>query len=141
MAAKKRVAKKKPVARTTARPKADFDAVHARLLAILKKYERKPLASKESYAGGYCLIGPPNEASKGRDVWFAGLKIGKAYVSYHLMTVYMFPDLLKGLSPALKKRMQGKSCFNFTAVDEALFKELAQLTAAGYERFRREGLL
>jgi hypothetical protein len=32
------------------------------------------------------------------------------------------------MSPALKKRMQGKACFNFTAVDEALFKELAALT-------------
>ena len=29
--------------------------------------------------------------------------------------------------------MQGKSCFNFTRVDEALFAELADLTRRGYD--------
>jgi len=57
------------------------------------------------------------------------------------MPVYAFPDLLDGISPELKKRMQGKSCFNFTHVDEKLFKELEVLTEQGYERFKREGLI
>ena len=52
-----------------------------------------------------------------------------------------FPDLLDGLSPELKKRMQGKSCFNFKAVDKALFKELGALTRQGYQRFKKEGLV
>ena len=30
--------------------------------------------------------------------------------------------------------MQGKSCFNFTRVDEDLLAELTSLTARGYER-------
>jgi hypothetical protein len=51
--------------------------------------------------------------------------------AFHLFPVYVFPDLLTGISPELKKRMHGKSCFNFTKVDEALFAELARLTAAG----------
>ena len=29
--------------------------------------------------------------------------------------------------------MQGKSCFNFTKVDEPLFAELANVTRAGFE--------
>jgi hypothetical protein len=41
----------------------------------------------------------------------------------------------KSLTPALRKRMQGKACFNFTTVDEELFEELRQLTAAGAEGF------
>ena len=32
--------------------------------------------------------------------------------------------------------MQGKSCFNFTTVDEALFAELADLAARGIPGFR-----
>ena len=40
------------------------------------------------------------------------------------------------MSPALKQRMQGKACFNFTSVDEALFTELAALTERGYKRFK-----
>jgi hypothetical protein len=50
----------------------------------------------------------------------------------------MYPDLLKGISPALKKHMQGKSCFNFKKVEARLFAELAQLTKRGFERFVRE---
>jgi len=56
------------------------------------------------------------------------------------MPVYIFPDLLKNISPALKKRMQGKSCFNFTKIDEALIAELDDLTKRGIERSRAEGL-
>jgi hypothetical protein len=54
------------------------------------------------------------------------------------MSVYASPALLKGMSPELKKRMQGKSCFNFKEVDEKLFKELAQLTKAGAAKFSDE---
>ena len=56
------------------------------------------------------------------------------------MPVYIFPDLLEGLSDGLKKRMQGKSCFNFTTLDKALVAELAQLTTTGIERFRQTQL-
>ena len=42
------------------------------------------------------------------------------------------------MSPELKKRMQGKSCFNFKEVDENLFKELATLTKAGAAKFNDE---
>lgn len=52
------------------------------------------------------------------------------------MPVYAMPALLDGLSPELGRRRQGKSCFNFTRVDETLFDELASLTAIGIERFR-----
>ena len=37
--------------------------------------------------------------------------------------------------------MQGKSCFNFTRVDEALFEELDGLTARGIAGFRERGYL
>ena len=32
--------------------------------------------------------------------------------------------------------MQGKSCFNFKAADQALFDAFEQLTAAGYQRYK-----
>jgi len=41
----------------------------------------------------------------------------------------------------LKKRMQGKSCFNFKTVDDKLFRELARLTDKGYRRFKKEKLI
>jgi hypothetical protein len=91
--------------------------------------------------GDYVLIGLPTPRSQGKEVWFGGVQIKKNYVSYHLMPVYAFPELLGGLSPELKKRMQGKSCFNFKTVDKALFKELGTLTQKGYQRFKKEGLV
>ncbi|HSQ25437.1 MAG TPA: hypothetical protein VLN44_13520, partial [Pyrinomonadaceae bacterium] len=59
----------------------------------------------------------------------------KNYVSFYLMSVYASPDLLKTMSPELKRRMQGKSCFNFKEVDRKLFGELKTLTKAGAARF------
>jgi hypothetical protein len=48
----------------------------------------------------------------------------------------LVPDLLKNISPELRRRMQGKSCFNFTRVDEPLLRELADLTDRGIIRYR-----
>src|SRR6266850_1919119 len=72
---------------------------------------------------------------KGKPVLFGAVRLGKNYVSYYLMPVYMNPALQKRISPELKKRMQGKSCFNFTEIDPVLFRELAALTRAGFAGF------
>jgi hypothetical protein len=63
--------------------------------------------------------------------YVAGTRVGKRYVSVYLMPVYASPELAASISPALRARMQGKSCFNFTRVDDALFAELGELAARG----------
>jgi hypothetical protein len=78
---------------------------------------------------------------KGKPLFFGSVISGKAYVSFHLMPLYWDESLRGKVSPALKARMQGKSCFNFTAADPALFRELAKLTAAGLALYRRKNLL
>ena len=83
----------------------------------------------------------PKPDSNGKTVFFGAVQSRKSYVSYHLMPVYMYPDLLDGISPELKKRMQGKSCFNFKKIDEAVFEELDTLTKSALERFQSEGHL
>ena len=60
--------------------------------------------------------------------FFGAVQTKKSYVSYHLMPVYEYPGLLTATSDALRKKMQGKSCFNFTAEDPRLFSELDTLT-------------
>lgn len=72
-------------------------------------------------------------------LWFGGVQVRKRYISYHLMPVYVNPALLDGISPDLKKRMHGKSCFNFTSSDTALLSELAALTEAGFQDYREKG--
>jgi hypothetical protein len=117
-------------------PQSDFRLVFERLKDILEPYGSK-LSVKVDGADSYYLDGPYSEKWK-KELFFAATQVKKNYVSFYLMPVYMYPDLLKGISPELKKHMQGKSCFNFKSVDEALFRELAQLTRKGYEKFMQE---
>jgi len=76
-----------------------------------------------------------------RPLCFGGVRLGKAYVSYYLMGIYACPEMLAAMSPELKRRMQGKSCFNFKEIDPALFSELKQLTKATATRFRDEKVI
>jgi hypothetical protein len=119
--------------------KDDFAIVFSKLKSILQKYESR-LTVKTNTASSYYLDAAFSEKFK-REIFFGSVQIKKNYVSYYLMPVYMFPALLQGISPNLKKRMQGKSCFNFAAADEELFRELAQLTKKGFDRFKQEKLL
>lgn len=78
---------------------------------------------------------------KGKPLFFGAVISGRANVSFHLMPLYWDGSLTKKLSADLKKRMQGKSCFNFTAPDARLFRELAKVTAGGFALYRRKNLL
>ena len=109
---------------------ARFEAVYRRLRAILEPYASKMYVSADD-ATNYGLDLAP-ESARIPATWFGAVRRGKSYVSYYLMPVYGQPSLLDDASPELRNRMQGKSCFNFTREDEALFDELAELTRRGY---------
>ena len=112
--------------------------VFARLREILVAYQdRLPVLADRP--DSYELGMPPTPIGK-PGVFVAAARDGKAYASFHLMPVYAFPDLLSTVSPELRKRMQGKSCFNFSRVDEGLLSELESLTGRGIERFRELGV-
>jgi hypothetical protein len=78
---------------------------------------------------------------KGKPLFFGAVVSGKTYVSFHLMPLYWDESLRNKVSPELKKRMQGLSCFNFSGPDPALFRELSKLAAAGLGLYRRKNLL
>lgn len=116
------------------------DEEFARVFSALKKLVQ-PLAKQMTVLidkpAAFILEGSYVEQYK-RKMWFGGVRRGKAYVSYHLIAVYAFPELMKDISPRLRARMQGKSCFNFTKHDPALFRELGRLTKRSVARFRKE---
>jgi hypothetical protein len=60
--------------------------------------------------------------------WFGSVTVKRSYVAYHLMGLYTRPEPADAISPALAKRRQGKTCFNFKRIDEDLFAELERLT-------------
>lgn len=114
---------------------ADFSAVFTALKTPLAKYVKR-LAVKTDTPVEYNLVTKspsPFPQHKGHPMWFASVRIGKAYVSFHLLPLYMNPLLANTISPQLKKRMQGKACFNFkTEPDKELLAELRRLTEAGF---------
>ena len=132
------MAKKKPTPppkkSAAAKPAKELAGVFAALKDILEPYEKDlhVLPYKPEY---YCLV-TRLAVRKGKPAWFAAIRMGKNYVSYHLMPVYMNPGMQKRIPSELKKRMQGKACFNFSEVDLALFRQLSELTAAGFEGYR-----
>ena len=112
-----------------------FLATFARLHAVLARFTPSLLVTTDG-PDRFSLDAP--SSSLYPDGLFCGeARVGKRYVSYHLMPVYLFPDLLGGLSDPMRKRMQGKSCFNFTRLDATWVKELSELTAAGFARYRQ----
>ena len=88
---------------------------------------------------GYYYLETNTKDGKGKPHFFGMVKQGPKKVSYHLMPVYCDPSLLDNVSADLRKRMQGKSCFNFTKSDSALFLELGSLTARCFESYKSDG--
>ena len=114
--------------------KESFQEVFAALKPIFEKYAGR-LAVQVNEPDQYFLE-TKTAIRKGQRLQFGGVKIGKAYVSFHLMPIYMNPKLHATISPELKKRMQGKSCFNFTQVEPEQIAELKRLAAVGFEEFQ-----
>jgi hypothetical protein len=116
--------------------KNNFEETFRRLRAIFKPHEKKMVVVQDTKSA--YMLNTRHMMKNKQPLYFGGVRLGKAYVSFYLMSVYVSPAEMKGMSPELKKRMQGKSCFNFKAVDEGLFRELAALTRAGAARFNDE---
>jgi hypothetical protein len=126
MTAKTKVAEKKQ----------EFELAFQGLRKILKPYDKKLRVTKDG-PDGY-MSESKSIRYQGKPVMFAAITT-KSYVAFHLFPVYMFPNLLQGISPELKKRMQGKTCWNFKKAEEALFAELGGIVKASFQRFAKFG--
>jgi hypothetical protein len=113
---------------------AGFTSAFTALKSVLAKYADK-LAVKADTESEYSVVtrsASPYPQHRGQPMWFGSVRLGKAYASFHLMPLYMCAELTETVSPALRKRMQGKTCFNFKQEPEPeLLAELDRLTAAG----------
>jgi len=112
-----------------------FPETFATLRGVLDKHAKNMLVHVDK-PGDYQLCSPSKTDRIGRPLFIAAVQTKKNYVSFHLMPVYACPDLVKEISPSLKKRMQGKSCFNFTTIEPAHVKELSALTQKGLARIK-----
>ena len=122
--------------------------VFARLRDVLKAHAAELQTSDDSGAR-YALAAPVGPATvrswggkqKTATIPVAWVELEKSYVSYHLMGVAGHPALLAGLSPELRKRMQGKACFNFKELDDGLLEEIGRVTEESLRAMRRAGFI
>jgi hypothetical protein len=119
--------------------KSDFAQTFLKLKAIFKPYTRKLDVVHDTDTNYY--LNMKYVMKNKQPLFFGAVRMGKAYVSFHLMPVYATAKLRETMSAELKRHMQGKSCFNFRVPDDKLFNELAQLTKAGFALFNDPGFL
>jgi hypothetical protein len=117
----------------------NLQAVFQELRVILKPYADQLVTTKDDDVELY--VDTKHIQKNKKPLFFGAVQIKKNYVSYHLMPVYVQPELLTGVSAELKARMQGKSCFNFAVSDQRLFEELAVLTKSGFDSYRAQGFV
>src|ERR1051325_8310312 len=101
-------------------PSSQFQATFNRLKAILKKH-KQGFDVRPDTDSSFGIEGKPGPSTlkawgnkmKKSVMPVAWIDIGKSYVSYHIMGLYMNPAVQNTISKELKARMQGKTCFNF----------------------------
>lgn len=117
----------------------DLDAVLSELREIMSPYAAKLVSTRDDAQELY--FDTERVMKNKKPLFFGAVQVEKAYVSFHLTPLYVKPDLLKSVSPALRARMQSKSCFNFSAVDSGLFEELEELTRVGFASYHEQGFV
>ena len=88
----------------------DFAAIFAALKPILAKHEKR-LSVKTDTPVEYTLLtksASPFPQHKGQPMYFASVRLGKAYVSFHLMPLYMCAPLTESIALALKSVCRGR---------------------------------
>ena len=117
----------------------DLNSVFTELCKVMAPYAAKLTPARDDDHELY--VDTRHIQKNKKPLFFGAVQVKKSYVSFHLMPVYVTPELLATVSPELKARMQGKSCFNFAALEPALFEELAALTKAGYTSYKEQGFV
>jgi hypothetical protein len=120
-------------------PRTDQNLAFLALRKILRRYERDLHVISDSPAEYH--VDTRATAANGKPLFFGSVRPGKGVVSYTFAPASTNPELLENISPALEGRMQSKSSFTFTKPDDALFGELAALTARGYAHWKARGMI
>ncbi len=126
-------------AKKTPAPSKEFAETFAALRWILTPYAKKMKVTYDEPTR-YWISSPTQTDRSGNPLMAAAVILGKAYVSFHLLPLYMNPKLHREVPPSLKKRLHGKACFNFKSVEKDLLKELAALTKIGIADLKKAKL-
>jgi hypothetical protein len=70
---------------------------------------------------------------KRQGVYFASVLEAKNDTAFYFFPIYTHPDRFEDLSPRLRKKMTGKSCFHVSKADPKLLQEIADMLERGRE--------
>lgn len=112
----------------------DSNKLFNQLKTILEQYESN-LTVLHNKSDNYYLNTPTTVTNK-KPEFFGAVQNKKSYVAVHLMPIYYYPELLDNVNEELKKKMQGKSCFNFNDIDNKLLEELNSLTERCFDKYK-----
>ena len=115
----------------------DLAGTYDALRALVARAAPTMTVAREGPTEAVLVAAWPNPLKPAEPMWFGSLSLKKAYVSLYLMPIYTHPSLAADISPALSRRRQGKSCFNFKTPDPALLTELEGLTARAAALYAR----
>ena len=107
----------------------DAAELEAELRALLVPYE-DVLVAEELY--GIEVLHRPG--SRMHD-WFAGVRPGKGTAKLMLLPLKTHPEVLDGVSPALRKRVSGDALFTLKPGDEVLLPDLERVVAAAFDAY------
>jgi hypothetical protein len=116
---------------------ADLEGTFRVLKAMLAQYEPRLHASQDTPT--FYMLDGEYVAEFKRPMSFAGVQIRRAFVSFHLLPIYSHPELLSNISDPLRKRLAGRTSFNFTRPERELLVELSALVDRGFELYERLG--
>lgn len=91
--------------------------------------------------GDECYVDTRHVHTNGKPLFFGAVARRQAEVTFYFMPIYVQPALLDAVSPTLRARLKGKSCFHFKAMDSALAEEVRALVQRGVESYRAQGFL
>jgi hypothetical protein len=111
---------------------AKLQATAARLWELLEPY-RAHLEPNDLY-GLPTLRWPGAKAH----AFFAGVRTAERHVALHLMPLATRPALADELSAELRRRLKGKTTFNFTTLEPEIESELGAFVARCFEVYRAE---
>ena len=110
------------------------EAVFAQLAALLRPYAADLSVKTDTSTNLYL----EESLSTGKLQMFAAVQLKSSYVALHVFPLYCRPELLETLSPDLRRRMQGKSCFNFKNSEQVPEGEIKALLETAYQSINGE---
>ncbi len=119
----------------------DKEAIHARLLGLLKKYEPE-MDIRQNTGTIYDMYGTKQveAVNKVHDgMYFASARIQKNFVGFYFFPIYTHADEFADIPPEIRKCLKGKSCFHIKKDDDELFGQIEAMLDKGYDHYQSIG--